>query len=69
LESYEREQENDPNLTKEQANCQYELTGIICHIGNGEMGHYMSYSKGKEGKWLEFNDSIVNNFNPINIEA
>lgn len=44
------------------------------------MGHYISYikapptedegSKGKStpGKWIEINDSIVNTFNPSNIE-
>jgi len=34
LDYYEREQQNDATLTKEHPNYQYELTGIICHIGN-----------------------------------
>ena len=33
------------------------------------MGHYISYIKSNEGKWFEFNDSLVNTFNPANIEA
>lgn len=33
------------------------------------MGHYISYIKNEEGKWFEFNDSLVNTFNPTNIET
>lgn len=33
------------------------------------MGHYISYIKNHEGKWFEFNDSIVNSFNPANIDS
>ena len=33
------------------------------------MGHYISYIKNDDGKWFEFNDSIINTFNPANIEA
>lgn len=43
--------------------------GIICHLGNAEMGHYISYIKTESGKWLEFNDSVVNVFNPTLIDA
>jgi ubiquitin carboxyl-terminal hydrolase 34 len=69
LDYYEREQQNDPALTKEHAGYQYELTGIICHIGNAEQGHYISYIKNEAGKWFEFNDSLINSFNAANIEA
>jgi ubiquitin carboxyl-terminal hydrolase 34 len=69
LDYFEREQQNDPNLSKENPYFQYELSGIVCHIGNAENGHYISYIKNPEGKWLEFNDSFVNTFNPTNIEA
>ena len=69
LDYYEREQQNDPNLIKDNPNYQYDLTGIICHIGNAEMGHYLSYIKNDEGKWFEFNDSLINTFNAMNIEA
>jgi ubiquitin C-terminal hydrolase len=48
---------------------QYNLIGIICHIGNAESGHYISYIKIEENKWLEFNDSIVMTFNQNNIES
>lgn len=33
------------------------------------MGHYISYIKNEEGKWFQFNDSLVNPFNPTNIET
>lgn len=69
LDYYEKEQQNEPNLSKQHPNYQYELTGIICHIGNAEMGHYISYIKNEEGKWLQFNDSLVNTFSAANIEA
>jgi ubiquitin C-terminal hydrolase len=69
LDYYEREQQNDPNLVKENPNYEYDLTGIVCHIGNAEMGHYISYIKNEEGKWHEYNDSLINTFNSTNIEA
>lgn len=37
----------------------YELFGIINHSGNVFGGHYFSYIKGFNGKWYEFNDTIV----------
>lgn len=52
LDYYEREQNNEANLTKEHPNYQYELTGIICHLGSAEQGHYISYIKNEEGKWF-----------------
>lgn len=48
---------------------QYTLTGIICHIGNAESGHYISYVKIAENKWVEFNDSIVMSFSESSIEG
>ena len=69
LDYYNKEQENDPNLVKEHPNYQYELTGIICHIGNAEQGHYISYIKNNDGKWFQYNDSMINTFNPNNIES
>jgi ubiquitin carboxyl-terminal hydrolase 34 len=46
----------------------YNLSGIICHIGNAESGHYVSYIK-RDEKWLEFNDSLVMGFSEDNIEV
>lgn len=41
------------------------------HQGTAEYGHYYSYIniKEKEDKWLEFNDSIIKDFNSNQIEA
>ena len=33
------------------------------------MGHYISYIKNEEGKWHEYNDSMISTFNPTNIET
>lgn len=41
----------------------------MCHSGHAEAGHYISYIKSSENKWLEFNDSLVTYFNPANIES
>jgi ubiquitin C-terminal hydrolase len=46
---------------------EYQLAGIICHIGNAESGHYISYIKIDENKWVEFNDSIAASFSEVNI--
>jgi ubiquitin C-terminal hydrolase len=43
----------------------YELAGVLVHSGSAEAGHYYSYIKVKEnGKWYEFNDSRISEFNP-----
>lgn len=35
----------------------YELCGMICHIGkNVEHGHYIYYAKIGEKRWAQFND-------------
>jgi hypothetical protein len=68
LDYFEKEQLPDPPA-KDNPLYQYDLTGIICHIGNAEMGHYISYIKNEDNKWFEFNDSLVNTFNPTNIET
>ena len=47
----------------------YSLIGIICHTGNADSGHYISYIKTENNKWYEFNDSIINTFHLSNIES
>jgi len=37
----------------------YDLYGICNHSGGTLGGHYISYVKIKNGKWYEFNDTIV----------
>lgn len=42
----------------------YTLQGVVIHIGHADSGHYFSYIKERkdEGKWFEFNDTIVRPF-------
>ena len=37
----------------------FNLFGICNHIGSSNGGHYYSYCKNSNGKWYEYNDSIV----------
>ena len=43
----------------------YKLVGILIHSGTADSGHYYSYIKERteEGRWLEFNDTQVSEFN------
>lgn len=41
---------------------EYQLKGVVNHMGSAEAGHYYSYIKLYEGKWLEMNDSVVKDF-------
>jgi len=47
----------------------YELVGILNHIGTADAGHYISYIKERDknsayyNKWFEFNDTNVSEFN------
>lgn len=43
---------------KEDSYYQYDLKGIIVHVGNADYGHYYSFIK-HEGEWFEFNDIRV----------
>ena len=40
----------------------YELVGINVHIGDANMGHYVSIIRDSNGRWIMFNDSIVEEF-------
>lgn len=44
----------------------YELTGILVHMGTSDSGHYYSFirEREEEGLWYEFNDSFVDSFDP-----
>lgn len=50
----------------------YELTGIVVHIGTTDSGHYISFIKDplseakdpKEARWFEFNDARISPFDP-----
>lgn len=47
---------------------QYQLRGVVIHMGLAEAGHYYSYILDKNsGKWIEFNDANVDEFNSDNL--
>ncbi len=49
---------------------EYKLKGAVIHIGTAEQGHYISLIQDREnpnGKWFEFNDHIVKEFDPEDI--
>jgi ubiquitin carboxyl-terminal hydrolase 9/24 len=45
------------------------LVGVLVHSGSADAGHYYSYIKERNkdspnyGKWFEFNDTTVKEFN------
>eukprot|EP01022_Parablepharisma_sp_SALTPOND_P000055 TRINITY_DN1001_c0_g1_i1.p1 TRINITY_DN1001_c0_g1~~TRINITY_DN1001_c0_g1_i1.p1 ORF type:complete len:1403 (+),score=208.78 TRINITY_DN1001_c0_g1_i1:12466-16674(+) len=54
---------------------EYKLTGVVIHIGTADAGHYYSLimDREKEGipeneRWYEFNDTMVDNYNPDEIK-
>jgi len=48
---------------------EYQLKGIVVHIGSAEYGHYFSFIKTSPQQWLEFNDERVREFDPKDIET
>ncbi|KNC51053.1 uncharacterized protein AMSG_12029 [Thecamonas trahens ATCC 50062] len=48
---------------------QYELAGIIVHMGTADSGHYYTFVKERtvDGEWFRFNDTNVDPFNPSDI--
>jgi ubiquitin carboxyl-terminal hydrolase 34 len=50
---------------------EYELSGILVHTGTAESGHYYSFIKerGANGRWYQFNDVLVEPFDPADIPA
>ena len=73
----EKEEKEGPYQLHPKEYYQYRLAGVVVHIGTAEMGHYYSYiniNRGENGnnaqndKWLEFNDSIIKDFDIKNIE-
>ncbi|KRX05033.1 hypothetical protein PPERSA_06667 [Pseudocohnilembus persalinus] len=46
----------------------YKLKGVVVHSGTAEGGHYFSYINTEGQTWREFNDSLVREFDPKNIE-
>lgn len=50
--NYEVDKKQNPYLN-------YELFGVVCHIGSVNTGHYVTVIKNNEGKWFKFDDSVV----------
>ncbi|KAJ3124327.1 hypothetical protein HK098_001204 [Nowakowskiella sp. JEL0407] len=49
----------------------FQLVGVLVHTGTADSGHYYSFIRERqntEAKWLHFNDSNVEIFDPKNIE-
>lgn len=52
---------------------QYTLKGVVVHNGTSETGHYYAFIKDREEakdgeeKWYEFNDTLVEHFDPRQI--
>ena len=51
--------------------CQYELVGVITHIGESSMsGHFIAYCKSYwDNKWYKYNDAIVSPVNDFKTEV
>lgn len=50
---------------------EFQLTGILVHTGSADSGHYYSFIKERKpnglGKWMQFNDRVVSEFDPNDI--
>jgi len=71
LEYLTQQEAPDSDLPKPPASYYlYTLRGIIIHLGYAEAGHYYSFILDSvSGKWLEFNDTLVDEYNPGNIPS
>ena len=53
---------------------EYQLVGVLIHSGSADAGHYYSYIKERNkkspnyGKWYEFNDTTVKEFDIRNLK-
>ncbi len=53
----------------EPAASQYELSGILVHMGTSDSGHYYSYIRDRHThQWFQFNDSHIEHFDPSHIQ-
>ena len=69
VEGENNEKERGPYSHHPKDYYEYTLKGVTVHIGTAEFGHYYSYIKIRDGKWLEFNDSNIRDFDPKNMES
>jgi len=61
-EKLERQSSNTIKNLHDKDYYEYKLKGVVNHTGSAEAGHYYSFINLKESKWLEFNDSVVKEF-------
>ncbi|CAM9357233.1 unnamed protein product, partial [Phaeothamnion confervicola] len=47
--------------------CEYALTGVVAHTGTTDSGHYYSFIRVEDGRWMEFNDRVVTPFDPADL--
>lgn len=43
---------------------EYELSGVVVHLGVATAGHYYSFCKVDDKTWMSFNDTLVREFDP-----
>ena len=79
----EGKKQNAKKTMKEKDYYTYKLVGVVVHNGNAEAGHYYSYIniqrsdwensdaylKTDQDRWVEFNDSIIREFNFQKLES
>ena len=51
------QQQNGASLNK--GGSTYKLFALTEHIGSLDKGHYIACTKRPDGKWYEFNDSVI----------
>lgn len=47
------------NAGPAESELKYELVGVVVHMGTADSGHYYSFVRYKDSRWLEFNDANV----------
>ncbi|ORY59104.1 uncharacterized protein BCR38DRAFT_488847 [Pseudomassariella vexata] len=72
MQPYTVEHLSDPSGTAEPD--VFELVGVLVHSGNAESGHYYSFIRERPSTsaaetWVEFNDDVVNSWDPAHIES
>lgn len=64
----------EPLMPLTPIDCIYSLAGVVVHTGTAQSGHYYSFVKERgqfeedTGKWFEFNDSYVGDFDVDELE-
>lgn len=60
----------DTEIKDERAYFEFELSGVIVHMGGPSSGHYYSFAKSEEDdEWVELNDSKTSSFDSDNIKT